>query len=211
MLVRFFKARAIISLVAVAAFLLASVFISRKLFLKTNECTCIQTTQSALPCGSATDVNNPKKKVLILYAYFEKDARYIKTLQYFIALGVEESDTIDYLFIIQGKETSVNIPTYKNVRVLKRENTCYDFGAYGAGLVSLGGLISLTNYSYFVFINPSVMGPVMPKFWPSHLHWSEIFTSRLKGDVHAVGTSIVCEYMGPSKLHIIEAFLINKV
>jgi hypothetical protein len=141
------------------------------------------------------------KKLLVMYAYFEKDDRYIKTLQYFLTLGVEESDSIDYVFIIQGGKVSVQFPSYKNVFVFKRENDCYDFGAYGKTLMYLGGLDALeSKYSKFMFINPSVMGPILPKYWPSGVHWSEIFTSRLKGDVHAVGTSIVCDYRGPGKL-----------
>jgi hypothetical protein len=149
---------------------------------------------------TSTISRDKKDKLLILYAYFEKDVRYIQTLQFFIELGVVESDSIDYLFIIQGYNTTVKIPEFKNVKILRRSNDCFDFGAYGAGFAFLGGLDSLKRYSYFMFINPSAMGPILPKYWPESIHWSEIFTSRLKGNVHACGTSLFCEYLGPGKL-----------
>jgi hypothetical protein len=64
------------------------------------------------------------KKVLVLYAYLEKKSRYdySQALEYFINLGVEETDKIDYLFIIQGAKVSVDIPKYKNVKILHRPN-----------------------------------------------------------------------------------------
>jgi hypothetical protein len=133
-----------------------------------------------------------ESRTLILYAYFEKNEIYAKAFDYFIKLGVDQSDMIDYVFIIQGFNTSVSIPEYPNVKVLKRENTCFDFGAYGKALEWLGGIGNLSKYEFFVFINPSALGPILPKYWPTDLHWSKAFTSRLINDVHACSTSIVC-------------------
>jgi hypothetical protein len=127
-----------------------------------------------------------------LYAYFEKNKNYAKTLDYFIKLGVEMSIDVDYVFIIQGYKTSVPIPRYPNVKVLKRDNTCYDFGAYGKAIEWLGGINKVRKYDFFVFINPSAIGPILPKYWPSELHWSKAFTLRLVNETHACSTSIVC-------------------
>jgi hypothetical protein len=176
-------------LVTLLVYLLTNAYLKRD----TNKCEEVEVKED-----STIEEKPPQKqRTLIMYAYFEKDSRYTKTLEYFVKLGVVESDTIDYLFIIQGKRTVVKFPKYKNVRVLRRSNGCYDFGAYGAGFIHLGGLVALKHYAFFMFINPSALGPILPKYWPSSMHWSEIFTARLKGDVHACGTSLVCEYMGP--------------
>jgi hypothetical protein len=43
-----------------------------------------------------------------------------------------------------------------------------------------------------MFINPSATGPILPKYWPKSVHWSEAFTSRLRNDIHAVSTSLTC-------------------
>jgi hypothetical protein len=133
-----------------------------------------------------------KTKTLVLYAYFEKNDFYIKTLKFFIEIGVEESSQVDYLFIIQGGSVSVELPAFRNVRVLKRPNDCFDFGAYGAGIKWLGGIEKLHKYTHFIFINPSAIGPILPKYWPSYIHWTYIFTSHLRRHKHAVGTSLVC-------------------
>jgi hypothetical protein len=137
------------------------------------------------------EISSPPK-TLVLYAYFEKNAFYIKTLRFFIQIGVQESTSVDYLFIIQGGKTSVDLPAYANVRRFNRSNDCFDFGAYGAAINWLGGIINLRNYTHFIFINPSTIGPLLPKHWPSSLHWTSAFISNLKGNVHAIGTSIVC-------------------
>lgn len=134
-----------------------------------------------------------ENRSLVLYAYFEKNSVYAETLKFFIDIGVKETDPIDYIFIIQGNTSTVRIPKYKNIKVIKRiKNDCYDFGAYGEIMSKHIGFESLNKYTGVIFINPSVIGPFLPKYWPDKIHWSEIFTSRLKGDVHAVGTSIVC-------------------
>jgi hypothetical protein len=142
--------------------------------------------------------NENDTKTLVLYAYFEKNDFYIKTIKFFLKIGVEESTTVDYVFIIQGGTSSVRFPRYQNVRVFKRKNDCFDFGAYGAAIKWLGGITNLVKYTHFIFINPSAIGPILPKYWPSSIHWTEAFISNMKQNVHAVGTSVVClEYADP--------------
>lgn len=140
-----------------------------------------------------------KKRALIIYAYVEKNMIYQKTLDYFIKIGVQESSHIDYLFVIQGYNVSIPIPThFKNVHVIKRENTGYDLGAYGKGIEQMGGIDQVgTEYEYFILINPSASGPILPKYWPENTHWTEIFFSRFKNNVHAVGASMSCNEVGP--------------
>jgi hypothetical protein len=154
----------------------------------------MEETLSMLPFTSPTDyANHSGGKTLVIYAYFEKNELYAKTLDYFIKLGVEPSDRIDYVFIIQGYRSSIEIPMYRNVRVLRRPNTCFDFGAYGKAIEWMGGIARLRGrYANFVFINPSALGPILPKYWPRWIHWTEVFTSRLVNDTHACSTSIVC-------------------
>jgi hypothetical protein len=44
-----------------------------------------------------TDVVS-KTKTLAFYAYFEKNALYVRTLKFFIEIGVKESETGDFVF-----------------------------------------------------------------------------------------------------------------
>lgn len=136
---------------------------------------------------------NTTARTLILYAYYEKNQLYQFTLQYFIDVGYTSNTDIDFLFIIQGQNLSVPLPKGDNIIVLHRpQNNCYDFGAYGQAFNYLGGLQALKNYKHFIFVNPSALGPILPKYWPSQIHWSEIFTSRLRGRVHACGPITTC-------------------
>lgn len=135
-----------------------------------------------------------------MYAYSEKNEIYQNTLRYFLEMGVQESDHIDYLFIIQGFNTSsVQFPThYKNVQVLNGSNDCFDFGAYGVGFQFMGGLKEVGDkYEFFMFINPSALGPILPKYWPKSVHWTEILFEMLIGSVHAAGGTISCAETGP--------------
>ena len=136
--------------------------------------------------------NLDDNKILVLYSYIEKNAFYVETLQYFIDFGVEKSKNIDYVFIIQGGNCSAKIPNFSNVKVIKRPNTCFSFGAFGKAIDQLGGKNFIEKYKFIIFLNPSVVGPILPKYWPENLHWTHVFASRLKENVHAVGTSIVC-------------------
>lgn len=137
--------------------------------------------------------SHEKTKVLVLYAYFEKNAFYADTLRFFLSVGVRPTDPVDYIFILQGGQCSVSIPQFTNIKLVTRPNDCFDFGAYGATIESLGGLPVLEQtYSAIFFLNPSTVGPILPKYWPSDLHWSSIFLERLQNGVHVVGTSLVC-------------------
>ena len=77
-------------------------------------------------------------------------------LKYFLELGVGPDDPADNVFIIQGFDVSVQIPNYPNVKVFRRTNDCYDFGAFGAAIEWLGGIDALKGkYDYFFFTNPT--------------------------------------------------------
>ncbi len=138
---------------------------------------------------------NRINRTLVLYCYLEKVTLFdhAVSLKNFLELGVASDDPCDYVFIIQGMHVSTPIPDYKNIRVYRRTNTCYDFGAFGATIEWLGGIEALkANYDSVIFLNPTAFGPILPKYWPPSIHWSEIFTSRMKGDIHAVSVNLIC-------------------
>jgi hypothetical protein len=123
------------------------------------------------------------------------------SLKYFLEIGVAPDDPVDYVFIIQGRNVSVSIPDHKNIRVYRRPNACFDYGAFGAAIEWLGGIGALkATYDFVVFLNPTAFGPVLPKYWPESIHWSEVFTSRMKGDIHAVGVNMLCFGESTAKL-----------
>jgi hypothetical protein len=146
-------------------------------------------------------------KTLILYLYRAKNLKRKLAFEIFIELGLKYEPKIDYVFILQGIGSSMSLPSFKNIKVYQRNNTCFKFGAFGDTIEWLGGLGSLEDtYTSFVFLSPSVIGPILPKYWPEHVHWSQIFTSSLSNNIHLYGTS-----MGCSRSVIVETGLVFAV
>ena len=121
-------------------------------------------------------------KICCLYAYYEKDQKYKDNLQFFLNNGL--LNEIDYYIIINGNCT-VNIPDKNNIKVIKRENIGFDFGAYSC--VVEKHLIK--EYDYYIFMNTSVKGPYLK----DNIKWYEPFIKLFTKDIKLVGTSInVC-------------------
>lgn len=79
-----------------------------------------------------------------------------------------------------------------HITMLKRiENEGMDFAAHNTSMTfAMQNRDFWGKYKYFIFLNSSVKGPFMPKYYP--FHWSQTYLSRLKGGVKAVSSSIVC-------------------
>lgn len=136
--------------------------------------------------------NTADSKTLVIYIYYEKNELHKQALEYFLDIGVSEADNVDYLFVIQGKVATVKIPSYKNIVLFEKDNDCYDFGSLKFAINYHGGIDSLVKYKSIIVINSSVFGPFLPNYWPENIHWTEIFNSRLRDDVHLVGTILAC-------------------
>jgi hypothetical protein len=116
------------------------------------------------------------KRVCCIYAYYEKNELYKRNFEYFLQNGVY--DNVDYVIVING-ECTVDIPVKENIRILRRENKGYDFGAYSHAIHNI-----YRKYDYYFFINTSVEGPYGVDNWVDH------FLKLFRGDVKIVGTSI---------------------
>eukprot|EP00455_Lapot_gusevi_P057492 TRINITY_DN9809_c0_g1_i5.p1 TRINITY_DN9809_c0_g1~~TRINITY_DN9809_c0_g1_i5.p1 ORF type:complete len:343 (-),score=26.39 TRINITY_DN9809_c0_g1_i5:111-1139(-) len=111
---------------------------------------------------------------------------------------------VDYIFVFNGP-ASVEIPTGSNIFKLTRSNTCFDIGAFRAGLEARGvtdQTVETTVYKYFFFINSSVRGPYVPKSFSllaSHVPnsarippWLLAFSSMITNQVKLAGCTINC-------------------
>jgi hypothetical protein len=123
-------------------------------------------------------------KIIVIYSYYEKNDEYIKNFQFFLNNALY--DDIDYLFCINGRKCSIDIPKNNNIILLDRDNNDFDFGAYADALKT----ININTYDYFFFINTSVRGPFLPPNERHSIRWTEPFLQLLTGDVKLVGTSI---------------------
>ena len=126
------------------------------------------------------------KKICCFYSYFEKNQLYIDNFDYFLKHAIV--DEIDYFIIVNG-ECSVNIPVRSNIKVFRRPNIGYDFGAYSYAIKELKNANSnIMNYDYYFFVNTSMKGPYLrdqSKLW--YQYFIELFD---KPDIKIVGTTI---------------------
>eukprot|EP01006_Ploeotia_vitrea_P025116 TRINITY_DN57944_c0_g1_i1.p2 TRINITY_DN57944_c0_g1~~TRINITY_DN57944_c0_g1_i1.p2 ORF type:complete len:392 (+),score=164.98 TRINITY_DN57944_c0_g1_i1:83-1258(+) len=152
------------------------------------------------------------RRTLVSYAYIDKDPRLEghvqRNLQFFLSVGVREHDDVDYVFVINNFECSVDIPQYKNVFIIGQANTPTDFGAHTKAIAFMAEYHDTKSYhdlpyDYFVFLNCGVRGPFLPVYWPHTMHWTRVFTDRITDRVKAVGTVIACidepwnDHVGP--------------
>jgi hypothetical protein len=127
----------------------------------------------------------------VVYHFSENQPHHDNFL-YFLKHGMH--GTADFLFVLKGdvsEAINASLPEHlPNVRVIRRENTCFDLGSYEVVLDQLDAEGRLVQYKAIVLMNASVMGPVMPQYVQEC--WTRVFTNRLSESVGLVGTTINC-------------------
>jgi len=136
---------------------------------------------SFILCGSnyIEKFTTDKKSTLVLYTFHKYD----KNVKFFIENGVFKDDNIDFIFIINDPDLKIDCPYY--VKVINRENTGYDFGAWSEGLLKNN---LYKNYNNFIFVNSSVIGPIIPPYYKNK--WTDIFLNGLNDKVKLYGCTI---------------------
>ena len=118
-------------------------------------------------------------KVLVLYVFHIYNSR----VDYFINHCIFKDDNVDFMIICNIKQTIFKVPNY--VKLLFRDNIGYDFGGWSDAL--------LTNYlykkyTYFIFVNSSVIGPYLPLTFTGK--WTDVYLNGLQGNVKLFGSTI---------------------
>jgi hypothetical protein len=118
-------------------------------------------------------------------------------LTFFLQTAALPSSSVDYVIIVQGPSTVVFPDHQSNLNVLYRDNTCFDYGAHGKGLLHMREQLQYQGdlwrmYKYFIFLNPSAIGPLLPSYWPPDRPWTTVFTSQITERTKLVGPSLVC-------------------
>ncbi|KAJ1461390.1 hypothetical protein M885DRAFT_611667 [Pelagophyceae sp. CCMP2097] len=132
------------------------------------------------------------KKTLVVYAYSEHTRDALDNARFFLRFGVFPSEDHDFIFVANGCH-SLDLPA--GVEVIERENTCFDFGAWGAALRHVRE--QRRSYEYVVVINASVRGPFLPAY--ERRRWPDVFTDGLEYGVGLVGTSLNCFEYGSGR------------
>lgn len=129
-------------------------------------------------------------RLLVVYAYYEKNAQYKSNLLHFLRTAVYpdavkgDASLVDYVIIVNGDHT-VKFPELNNLKVMLRNNSCLDFGSWGIGLMN-----RTKSHGHFFVLNASVKGPFLPSWYTAH--WSRTMISRLTPERPVIGLSINC-------------------
>ena len=123
---------------------------------------------------------NSKNKHVCIYAYYEKNEDYKHNFEFFLKNG-GILPNVDYYIVINGSCT-VDIPKADNIKVIRRQNQGFDFGAWQHVIKK-----QLSRpYDYYIFMNSSVIGPYSDTPWLDR--FLELFQTG--PDVKLVGTTI---------------------
>mmetsp|Transcript_18584 Transcript_18584/g.57131 ORF Transcript_18584/g.57131 Transcript_18584/m.57131 type:complete len:400 (+) Transcript_18584:34-1233(+) len=143
------------------------------------------------------------RRVLVLYAYHESPSARENVL-FFLRRGLLPAESGDHVFVLQGAHTlEAALFDRSNVAVLERENRCFDFGAWAAGLATVS-----KTYEVYVLMNASVRGPFLPSY--ERRPWWDVFADELGGpqNVGLVGTSLNC-WTSLEDTHLQSMFLVT--
>ena len=120
-----------------------------------------------------------KNKTLVLFCFH----KYIQRVKDFVENAVFPDKNVDFLFISNDKKVNVSLPSY--VKLIKRDNVGYDFGAWSDGLLTDN---LYKKYNNFIFVNSSVSGPFLPEKYEGK--WTDIYLDGLKNNVKLFGSTI---------------------
>eukprot|EP00980_Cylindrotheca_fusiformis_P013161 scaffold3337_cov95-Cylindrotheca_fusiformis.AAC.4 len=147
-----------------------------------------------------------------------KNELYLRNFEYFLShngVDCESHHTIvtlsdaTYNYYMQEDSVLQRLATTcgNALRVIRRENTCYDMGSMYVVL----NTFDLSQYDYFVYLNCGVTGPL---FWNSAtISWTRFFTSLLNDQIKMAGLSINCQFMGRHNTTHVQsmAFALDKI
>jgi hypothetical protein len=114
-------------------------------------------------------------KVAVLYVLHEMN----ENVHYFLENGYFESPDVDFYFLLNG-EINYTFPG----KSIVRKNEGQDFAAWRDCLE----LINEEDYDYFVFLNSTVIGPMLPKYLTRN--WIETFCSLFSENIGIVGSTV---------------------
>lgn len=135
----------------------------------------------------------PSTRVLCVYAAHAPNLEYAENVRRF-ARGGGVLPHVHYVFVVNEGGLPLDLPAegeLPNVRVLRRPNEGYDFGAWAHALSLLeaeGGGALQDRYSHFVFVNSSVRGPCVAR--PGRDDWTLPLLALLRGSVALAGLTI---------------------
>ena len=141
---------------------------------------------------------------LVVYSYRHADPEALDNLQYFVGTVIKPQDTARYIIVVDhamqqhGHMSSHGLPALSVNAEYLTIRDCFELGHVGKVLLGEKSSVhvSMDHYSYFVWLDSSAKGPLLP----SHTvqgdrapAWHTLLTSRITATTKLVGASITCE------------------
>lgn len=122
-------------------------------------------------------------KLLVLFVFHQYNER----VAHFLTHSIFYDKNVDFLIICNDKTINIDdeIIDYYNVSIIYRDNIGYDFGGWSDGLLTND---LYKNYTHFIFVNSSVIGPYLHSDYKGR--WTDKYLENLKGNVKLFGSSI---------------------
>jgi hypothetical protein len=118
-------------------------------------------------------------KLLVLYVFHIYNDR----VKHFIENCIFYDENVDFIIISNDKNNVFTVPDY--VKTFYRDNIGYDFGGWSDALLTNN---LYTNYDNFIFVNSSVIGPLLPSYYKNK--WTDIYINGLQDNVKLFGSTI---------------------
>ncbi|RYE12937.1 MAG: hypothetical protein EOP34_09845 [Rickettsiales bacterium] len=145
-------------------------------------------TYSAVASTNYSLLPELETRPLIIFTYFETPSAR-KNAVYFIRHGLHGS--ADFIFIFNGETDLYEIlpQNASNIKIIRRNNTCFDLGSVGEVLRS-NNYELVNKYKRFIILNASIRGPFIPT-WSAGC-WSDLFLNKITNEVKLVGMTHNC-------------------
>jgi hypothetical protein len=134
-------------------------------------------------------------KTLVLYVFHI----YTEYVDHFIKKCIFYDDKIDFIVICNDRNIVFEVPTH--VKKIQRDNVGFDFGGWTQGLLENNLYL---DYSHFIFVNSSVIGPFIAPYYDGK--WTDIYLNGLKNNIKLFGSTInTCE--DPLNLSHVQSYI----
>jgi len=126
-----------------------------------------------------------ERRPLVLYTYAESEnAR--ANLEFFIKKALHGA--ADFFFVFNGETNATELIPYEpNIKIIQRENRCFDLGTIGEVLLKDD---LWRKYKRFITLNASIRGPFFP-IYSSNSCWTDVFLDRVTEHVKVLD-SFLC-------------------
>jgi len=148
---------------------------------------------------------------LVVYSYRHADPEALGNLQHFVSAVIKPQDPARYIIVVDqamqqhGHMSAHGLPQLSANAEYLTIRDCFELGHVGKVLLGEKSSVhvSMAQYQYFVWLDSSAKGPLLPTHTLQGDHasaWHTLLTSRITATTKLVGANIVCEPIREVKL-----------